>query len=79
MTAARGKACDKGGIFAFEFRIVRPDGPVRWVAMRVEVFLGPDGKPRRIISAPPARRWLTARRNWNAALPSAPLRGPRRR
>ncbi|KAA5607996.1 PAS domain S-box protein [Rhodovastum atsumiense] len=34
-----------------EFRIRRPDGELRWVASRVEVFPGPDGKPDRVISA----------------------------
>jgi PAS domain S-box-containing protein len=40
-----------GGMLATEFRIRRPDGAVRWVAMRAEVLLGEDGKPHRVISA----------------------------
>ena len=40
-----------GGTYATEFRIYRPDGAVRWVAIRAEVFLGENGKPQRVISA----------------------------
>ncbi len=32
-----------------EFRIVRPDGTVRWVSSRIDVCLGDDGRPVRYI------------------------------
>jgi PAS domain S-box-containing protein len=32
-----------------EFRIVRPDGEMRWVAARGRVFPGPDGRPERMV------------------------------
>ncbi|CAH2602049.1 Histidine kinase [Rhodovastum atsumiense] len=41
----------QGGPLALEFRIRRPDGTVHWIAMRLEVFLGADGRPQRVISA----------------------------
>jgi PAS domain S-box-containing protein len=31
-----------------EYRVVRPDGEVRWIAARGEVERGPDGKPRNV-------------------------------
>jgi len=39
------------GPVAGEFRIVRPDGAVRWISLRNEAFPGPDGEPLRIITA----------------------------
>ena len=32
-----------------EFRIVRPDGTIRWVSSRIDVVLGDDGRPVRFI------------------------------
>ena len=32
-----------------EFRIVRPDGEVRWIASRGKVFLDRDGEPERML------------------------------
>ncbi|WP_250266021.1 PAS domain S-box protein [Rhodovastum atsumiense] len=70
MKAEAGDIYAKGGAFASEFRIRRPDGAVHWVAMRAEVFLGPDGRPERAISAQQditeivaAREDLTARKD----------------
>jgi PAS domain S-box-containing protein len=42
---------ERGGKFTAEFRICRPDGAVRWINLRTESFLGPAGRPNRIISA----------------------------
>ena len=42
---------EHGGKFAAEFRICRPDGTIRCISMRTEAFLGPDGRPDRIVSA----------------------------
>ena len=44
-------ALQGGGTLTSEFRIRRPDGSERWISMRGEVFLGPDGQPLRLISA----------------------------
>lgn len=35
-------------VFMHEYRIVRPDGQVRWVANRSNVGLDPDGRPERV-------------------------------
>jgi PAS domain S-box-containing protein len=42
---------DCGDTLACEFRIYRPDGALRWVAMRAEAFLGHDGRPVRVVTA----------------------------
>jgi PAS domain S-box-containing protein len=42
---------EQGGRLTTEFRICRPDGAVRWISMHTEAFMGPDGRPNRIISA----------------------------
>jgi PAS domain S-box-containing protein len=42
---------EHGDSLTWKFRICRPDGSVRWIAIRGEAFLGPDGKPLRIITA----------------------------
>lgn len=34
---------------AWEYRIRRADGEVRWIAARAEIFRGPDGRPVRMI------------------------------
>jgi len=44
-TAVRGE----GGFFEQEFRIVRPDGEVRWVHRRGQVRRGPDGQARSVL------------------------------
>jgi PAS domain S-box-containing protein len=40
---------DKGQPLRREFRIVRPDGTIRWVSSRIDVVLGDDGQPVRFI------------------------------
>jgi PAS domain S-box-containing protein len=49
--AERKSVLEGGSTLATEFRICRPDGEVRWVAMRAEIFFGSDRQPRRVISA----------------------------
>jgi PAS domain S-box-containing protein len=47
---AEVRAAARGGApLDTEFRIVRPDGEVRWVAARGRVFPGPDGRPERMV------------------------------
>ncbi len=45
--AAFAAAAAKGGDFSLEFRIVRPDGAVRWMTGAGQIHLGPDGQPAR--------------------------------
>jgi PAS domain S-box-containing protein len=40
-----------GGTFSEEFRIVKPDGAVCWIATRGEVFCDHKGRPRRLIGS----------------------------
>jgi PAS domain S-box-containing protein len=40
-----------GGAFSEEFRIVRPDGAVCWIAARGEVICDARGRPRRLIGS----------------------------
>ena len=40
---------DRGQPLRREFRIVRPDGTIRWVSSRIDVVLGDDGRPVRFI------------------------------
>ena len=40
---------DTGQPLRREFRIVRPDGTIRWVSSRIDVVLGDDGQPVRFI------------------------------
>lgn len=39
----------QGGSFALEFRILRPDGSVRWLASQGGVLQDPNGEPKRLI------------------------------
>jgi len=48
-----------------EYRIVRPDGDVRWIADRARVYVGPDGSAVRMIGA---RMDITAHRRTESAL-----------
>ena len=41
---------DAGQPLRREFRIVRPDGTIRWVSSRIDVALGDDGQPVRFIA-----------------------------
>jgi PAS domain S-box-containing protein len=44
--AAAGARCrEHGGDFDEEYRVVRPDGSVRWVDDKGRTFRGPDGQP----------------------------------
>lgn len=36
-----------GGGFSEEYRLVQPDGSIRWIYTRGHTYLGPDGKPTR--------------------------------
>jgi PAS domain S-box-containing protein len=49
LTNKRTASCDPsgGGDYANEFRIVRPDGSVRWLATRARVFFEGEGPARR--------------------------------
>ena len=40
-----------GGAFSEEFRIVRPDGAICWIAARGEVICDQKGRPRRLIGS----------------------------
>ena len=40
-----------GGAFSEEFRIVKPDGAVSWIATRGEVICDQKGRPRRLIGS----------------------------
>ena len=40
---------DTGHPLRREFRIVRPEGTIRWVSLRIDVVLGDDGQPIRFI------------------------------
>ncbi|HYC02112.1 MAG TPA: PAS domain-containing protein [Azospirillaceae bacterium] len=46
--AAERRAFETGEPLDNEFRIIRPDGAVRWVATRGSVIPGPDGRPERL-------------------------------
>jgi PAS domain S-box-containing protein len=40
-----------GGVFSEEFRIIKPDGTVCWIATRGEVICDHKGRPRRLIGS----------------------------
>ena len=44
-------AIDTGGVFQAEYRVVLPDGAVRWVDARGRALLGPDGTAVRLLGA----------------------------
>src|SRR5262249_47402991 len=46
---AHAVAAANGGEFDTEFRVVRPDGTVRWLAGRGQVFRDGDGRPSRLV------------------------------
>ncbi|HYD98887.1 MAG TPA: PAS domain S-box protein [Alphaproteobacteria bacterium] len=46
--AAVRRAVEEKGGCRFEYRIVRPDGSIRWLAVRGESVLGPDGEVVRL-------------------------------
>ena len=51
VVAERNSFLERGGTFATECRICRPDGAERWITIRYEKFPGRDGEPVHIICA----------------------------
>jgi PAS domain S-box-containing protein len=49
--AAMAGAIESCGEYAAEYRVVRPDGTVRWVAARGLAVAGPDGTAERLLGA----------------------------
>jgi PAS domain S-box-containing protein len=49
--AAIARAIERCGEYAADYRVVHPDGSVRWVAARGRVLAGEDGRPSRMIGA----------------------------
>ena len=47
--AALRRAIETKSSVNLEFRIIRPDGTMRWVASQAQVFAGEEGRPRRIL------------------------------
>jgi PAS domain S-box-containing protein len=51
MDAMLLRLLESGGVFSEEFRIVKPDGAVCWIASRGEVICDHKGRPRRLIGS----------------------------
>lgn len=49
--AAINKAIDSCGDYEADYRVVHPDGGIRWVAARGRVLCGVDGQPARMLGA----------------------------
>ena len=49
--AAIARAIDGCGDYEADYRVVHPDGSVRWVAARGRVLCDPDGRPARMLGA----------------------------
>jgi PAS domain S-box-containing protein len=49
--AAIARAIDNCGDYEADYRVVHPDGTVRWVAARGRVLCDPDGRPARMLGA----------------------------
>ena len=49
VTNHRALALHGGTTPPLEFRIIRPDGSLRWIYHKVEAVLGPDGRPQKLI------------------------------
>lgn len=63
---AAGQRCLVGsGEYAVEYRVVWPDGAVRWIASKGNVVRGPDGRPARLMGV---LRDVTERRSLEAEL-----------
>src|SRR4051812_5353253 len=62
---ARGRLMNVAEPFVSEFRIVRPDGEVRWIMVRGRALRGPGGWPARVVGV---NIDVTARRAAEAAL-----------
>src|SRR4051794_24331742 len=62
---ARGRLMNVAEPFVSEFRVVRPDGEVRWIMVRGRALRGPDGRPARVVGV---NIDVTERRRAEAAL-----------
>jgi GAF domain-containing protein len=51
VTQALSESVATCGAFAAEYRIVRPDGALRWIVARGQALAGPDGKAARLLGA----------------------------
>ena len=49
--AAIARAVDSRGEYEADYRVVHPDGAIRWVAARGRVLSGPDGRAARMLGA----------------------------
>jgi|GEM_PF-2386448 len=49
VTAAIRRSLEQDEYYQIEFRIIDPEGQIRWVSRRGQVFRGPAGKPVRMI------------------------------
>lgn len=45
----RDRQATEGGAVEFEFRVVRPDGTERWLAVRADQFVGTDGEVHGVV------------------------------
>lgn len=59
------RAAESGGEYDQEFRVVRPDGSVIWVAGQGQIAFGSDGRPARMLGAAVE---VTARRQVDEAM-----------
>jgi two-component system sensor kinase FixL len=48
VTQAGRKCSQEGEDFRYDYRIVTPDGSIRWLKVLAKSFLGPSGKPERM-------------------------------
>jgi two-component system sensor kinase FixL len=48
VTQAGRKCTQEGADFRYDYRIVMPDGSIRWLKVLAKAFLGPSGKPERM-------------------------------
>jgi PAS domain S-box-containing protein len=51
VTEACRRCAEHGADFEEEFRVVRPDGTIRWLFDKGKTMVGPDGRPRRMDGA----------------------------
>ncbi|MXG90026.1 SpoIIE family protein phosphatase [Nocardioides flavescens] len=51
VTRALTEAIDTIGLYAAEYRVVLPDGTIRWIAARGRALAGPDGRAARVLGA----------------------------
>ena len=49
VTQAGTKSSREGADFRYDYRIVMPDGSIRWLNVLAKAFLGPSGKPDRMM------------------------------